>query len=272
VESNARPASSEKPRLSRREALKWLAVGAAATATAGCALFPEETDPDAAARRGRLLSRPGVRTGTAPHGRQQYAAGLSSSFWMHVPASVDPDVAAPLMLFLHGAGRDVPEMLDLHEDWLEAEGVIMMAPYSTYHPTWDALMFPGFSADPPMIDLALARVFADWTIDPARIACAGFSDGASYSIGLGRANGDLFTRIVAYSPGGFLKIPEAHGKPPVLVSHGTEDNVLPYVNSTEVVVPSLEARGHAVDFRSFVGGHTIPADVAQEVVETIASA
>ena len=38
-------------------------------------------------------------------------------------------------------------------------------------------------------------------IDPSRIAMAGFSDGASYSLSVGLANGDLFSAVFGFSPG-----------------------------------------------------------------------
>jgi phospholipase/carboxylesterase len=58
------------------------------------------------------------------------------------------------------------------------------------------------------------------------LAVEGFSDGASYALSIGLTNGDLFTHVVAFSPG--FASPVAYtGKPPVFVSHGTHDEVLP---------------------------------------------
>ncbi len=54
----------------------------------------------------------------------------------------------------------------------------------------------------------------------------GFSDGASYALSIGLTNGDLFTHVVAFSPG-FASPVTYTGKPPVFVSHGTHDEVLP---------------------------------------------
>ncbi len=62
------------------------------------------------------------------------------------------------------------------------------------------------------------------------MALAGFSDGASYALGLGLANGGLLPRIVALLAG-FLPPGPRHGKPPVFVSHGVADDVLPIVRS-----------------------------------------
>jgi predicted esterase len=43
----------------------------------------------------------------------------------------------------------------------------------------------------------------------------GFSDGASYALSLGLANGDLFTHVLGFSPG-FMRVPRHVGRPPNL--------------------------------------------------------
>src|SRR3712207_7974813 len=51
---------------------------------------------------------------------------------------------------------------------------------------------------------------------------AGFSDGASYALSLGIPNGDLFTHLVAFSPG-FAAPDGQRGHPRVFVGHGVDD-------------------------------------------------
>ena len=97
------------------------------------------------------------------------------------------------------------------------------------------------------------------------MAVEGFSDGASYALGLGLANGDLFRRIVAFSPGyvpGFT----AEGHPTVFVSHGTGDEVLPIDRCSRRIVPALQRRRYDVTYREFEGGHEVPAEIAEEAL------
>ena len=51
------------------------------------------------------------------------------------------------------------------------------------------------------INRALEEAFARCAIDRSRLAIGGFSDGASYALSLGLANGDVFSYIIAFSPG-----------------------------------------------------------------------
>jgi phospholipase/carboxylesterase len=105
-------------------------------------------------------------------------------------------------------------------------------------------------------------VFERHAVDPGRVAIAGFSDGASYALSLGLANGELFSAVLAFSPG-FAAPPSRHGAPRVFMSHGTGDRVLPVARTSRLIAPLLEASGLAVEYREFDGGHAIPAEIAR---------
>ena len=117
-----------------------------------------------------------------------------------------------------------------------------------------------------MIDRALDQVFATVAVDPERVGVAGFSDGASYALGLGLANGGLFGRIIAFSPGFIPPAPRA-GNPAVFVSHGEDDGVLPIRSTSRRIVPALRQAGYDVTYVEFDGGHTVPPDVARRALE-----
>ena len=126
--------------------------------------------------------------------------------------------------------------------------------------SWDAV---GGSLGPDVafLDRALDKVFDAVDVDPARIAVGGFSDGASYAISLGLFNGDLFQRVLAFSPG-FYVGGAAHGKPRFFISHGTADEILPIDRCSRIIVPALQKKGYDVTFRQFDGGHEIPPNIA----------
>jgi len=43
--------------------------------------------------------------------------------------------------------------------------------------------------------------------DPARVTLGGFSDGATYALSIGLANGDLFPQVIGCSPGFIAQAP-----------------------------------------------------------------
>jgi len=99
----------------------------------------------------------------------------------------------------------------------------------------------GLGPDVGALDIALGTVFERFGVDADRVASAGFSDGASYALTLGLMNGDLFSRVFAFSPG-FVVPGERRGRPRVFLSHGRADTVLPIDRCGRRIVATLRSR------------------------------
>jgi phospholipase/carboxylesterase len=167
----------------------------------------------------------------------------------------------PLLLFLHGATQSGAGMLRRIGPAADEAGIAVLAPDSR-DTSWDAIR-GGFGADVVFLNRALEHVFARLPVDPTRLAIGGFSDGASYALSLGIANGDLFPRIVACSPG-FVLPTSPNGRPRMFVSHGVADQILPIDQCSRVIVPRLRTMGYEVTFREFEGRHEMPAAIVRE--------
>jgi predicted esterase len=128
-----------------------------------------------------------------------------------------------------------------------------------------------FAADVTFLNRALERVFETVSVDPRGISIGGFSDGATYALSLGLINGDLFSRVLAFSPG-FVVPGAPHGKPRLYVSHGTADQILPIDRCSRRIVPALQKLGYDVTFREFEGGHEVPSGIAREGMKLAATA
>ena len=172
------------------------------------------------------------------------------------------------MLF-HGAGGSADGVLRRLGTAAENAGVAVLAPDSR-DSSWDAIR-GSFGRDVAFVNGALERVFETVAVDPARIAVGGFSDGATYALSLGLINGDLFQRVVAFSPG-FVVDGTPHGHPRFFISHGTADSILPIGSSSRSIVAGLRGRGYEVTFREFDGGHEVPADIARDGMLWVAAA
>lgn len=214
--------------------------------------------------KGALHSRPGpVEGGVAP-GLQPMGPGGESDGLLYVSKRYDPQHPAPLVLMLHGAGGDARGGLVPLMPLADAAGLILLAPGSREQ-TWDAIV-DDYGRDVELIDMLLGEAFAKCSVDAAHVAVEGFSDGASYALSLGISNGDLFTHIIAFSPG-FMRPARQQGKPRIFISHGTRDTVLPINNCSRRMVPSLKQAGYDVTYDEFGDGHTVPPDVARAAVE-----
>ncbi|HZT76937.1 MAG TPA: hypothetical protein VFA27_09780 [Vicinamibacterales bacterium] len=172
----------------------------------------------------------------------------------------------PLLLFLHGATQDGARMLQRVGPAADEAGVALVCPDSRGR-TWDAIR-GDFGEDVVYLNRVLEHVFARADVDPGRLVLGGFSDGASYALSLGLANGDLFPRVAAFSPG--FVIPSAVvGHARFFVSHGRSDQILPIDQCSRVIVPQLRAKGYDVTFKEFDGRHEVPPDVATEAMRWI---
>ena len=210
---------------------------------------------------GRLTVRPRTNTKTTASGSHRLGLSPTRDAVLQIPKNAATE-ALPLFVLLHGAGGSGAGILRRLSAFAEEAGVAVLAPDSREEATWDAI---GGDLGPDVVFLnrALQRVFETVAIDPARISVGGFSDGATYALTLGLINGDLFPRVVAFSPG-FIVQRFRYGRPRFFVSHGTGDEILPIERCSRRIVPALQKAGYDVTFREFNGGHTIPPDVAKE--------
>lgn len=210
---------------------------------------------------GRISARPrSPRTQVTP-GEHRLELDTRRDGVLYVPRSYKPEVAAPLVLMLHGAGGTGRHMAFTFEE-AERAGALVLAPDSRDRRTWDVIL-GGWGPDVAFLDRALDQTFERCAVDPRRLGIGGFSDGASYALSVGLASGDLFTHIVAYSPG-FVAQAERRGRPGVFISHGTGDDVLPIEATSRRIVPQLKRGGYDLTYREFAGGHTIPGKIIGE--------
>ena len=217
---------------------------------------------------GRLRARTVQEAGTAaPLGLQSIGAGVTrGDYLLYVPETYQTASPAPLMLWLHGAGGRARAFLSPElQGQADAAGMLLLVPTSKEY-TWDIIVGRGrYGPDVAAIDRVLESTFDHYAIDPTRVAVGGFSDGASYALSLGITNGDLFTQVLAFSPG-FMMAAGKRGSPRFFVSHGTRDEVLPIDRCSRKIVPQLERAGYGIRYREFEGGHAVPPDVAREAV------
>lgn len=251
------------PRLTRRRFGVTAAYALASVAFGdACLVSTKSADNE----DGRLTAKPRAgATTTLKSGPLGLGSGRDGVIQMPSKAS---DGAVPLLVFLHGATQNGAAMLRRVGPAADELGIAVLAPDSR-NGTWDAIR-GGFGDDITFLNRALEFVYARLAVDPARVAIGGFSDGASYAVSLGLANGDLFPRVLACSPGFVIPAP-VHGHPRFFFSHGTSDQVLPIDQCSRLIVPRLKTMGYDVTFREFDGRHELPPNIANEALRWMLS-
>lgn len=177
------------------------------------------------------------------------------------------DWPAPLLVAFHGAGGVATHTVRVFLPLADSLGAVVLAPESRAQ-TWDVIL-GGFGPDVEFLDVALRHVVEQCEIDAERVFIGGFSDGASYALSIGVSRGDLYSSVVAFSPG-FCRPMGEIGKPDVYVSHGVTDPILPIDATSRRLAPLLEQMGYEVTYREFDGGHVVPQPILAEAAEWLA--
>ena len=224
----------------------------------------------ATAELGRIVTpvQSPAQTGSAGLQKLSNRNGL-----IYVPANHSEPL--PLLILLHKSGGSPKEWFAGGESlapYAEKGRFIVLAPESP-SPSWGTGP-KTWGYDYVAINRGLEEAFARCAIDRNRIAIGGFSDGASYALSLGLANGDVFGYVVAFSPGFIVKA-HARGRlgrnnevqiPLVYIAHGTADNVLPIASTSRIFASSLKKNGYTVEFHEFSGTHHLSRQVVDQAM------
>ena len=249
--------------ITRRRFLGLTSLGIAGTAAAlagGDSAGAQGASEATASEAARLKARPRKPTQPVKPGLQELGLAKGQDGIFAVPRNYKPNKPVPFMLMLQGALGRTNELIRFCKEAAGA-GIAIVAPDFRGR-TWDFAV-DGTGTDLPFIDRALDFMFQRVAVDPRHLAIAGFSDGASYGLSIGLPNGDLFSHIVAFSPG-FMQPPSRQGKPAIWVAHGDRDEILPVDLSRSRIVPQLSRWGYDVRYREFAGPHDVSPELAQE--------
>jgi phospholipase/carboxylesterase len=207
---------------------------------------------------------------TATHGRE---LALPDDAVAYVPASAGPH--PPLLVLLHGAGRNRLGMTQHFEAEADKRGIVLLAPTSR-GPTWDAISVAreapdpgsalaerlghryGRSRDSDRVEAAIANLSKIVPVDRTRTVLAGFSDGATFALAMGMAKSHQFAAVIAWSPGIPIETDGAARGRRVFVSHGRQDPLLSFDTTCAEILPLLKSEGASVTFVPFDGVHEAP--------------
>ncbi|HKS07795.1 MAG TPA: alpha/beta hydrolase-fold protein [Gemmatimonadaceae bacterium] len=254
-----------RPRSRRLGALRWRAGALlCAGVLAACDPVPTEQVPEPTPSNGRLTARVVAPTLTVPLGLTvQTITEGGRPFGLYVPSNYTADTNWPVTVLLHGSGASGEGMALDFKDYAEATGLVVLAPNS-YSITWDLIAFGQFSVDRTYIDNMLKWAFDHIAADSQRVSISGFSDGAIYAIWLGLKNGDLFSRLGAFTP--CLNVPNIRtGTPEIFMSHGIDDQERPIDACSREIAPVLVNAGYTVQYVEYPSplgnGHYITPEV-----------
>jgi polyhydroxybutyrate depolymerase len=160
---------------------------------------------------------------------------------VHVPATYDPRVAAPLLIGLHGytsSGSELDAYLGL-ADAAEADGILTAYPDGTtdrggqafWNATDACCDFQGSGVDDSAyLATVIAEIQAEANVDPRRIYLVGHSNGGFMSYRMACDHAEVVAAIMSLAGATFAGADDCRPTVPVAVLqvHGTDDDVIRY--------------------------------------------
>jgi poly(3-hydroxybutyrate) depolymerase len=176
------------------------------------------------------------------------SVGQTRTYYLFVPDAAEKP--APLLVLLHGSGRDGRSLVERWEQFARKEGIILAGPDSWLKQGW------GMLEDGPHFLYALVEALkTQHPIDPKRVYLFGHSAGAVHGLAMAVLESEYFAAVAVVVPadiGPFLA--RASRKIPIAIWNGTDDPRFP-VADVQVTHKALVAAGFPAQL-TLIPGHT----------------
>lgn len=179
--------------------------------------------------------------------------GRRRTYYFYVPENVSPSRPSPLLVTLHGSGRNGLILVERWKDLADREGIILVGPDATNSSLW-AMPADG----PDFLHHLVEAVKSAHPINPRRVYLFGHSAGAVFALYMSLMESEYFAATVAHAgamrPEGYSLATDARRKIPIAIFVGTNDSFfpLPAVRATR---DELNNRGFSVQLTE-ISNHT----------------
>jgi poly(3-hydroxybutyrate) depolymerase len=181
------------------------------------------------------------------------SGGRKRTYYLLVPEAAKKTPAPPMIVLLHGSGRDGRSLLEKWEPLAKKEGVILVGP--------DALTSDGWRVpeDGPDFLHELVEMLAfQLDVDKRRIYLFGHSAGAGHGLVMALLESEYFAAVAVHAgslPDSALPLIErAPRKTPIAIWVGTNDALFP-LRVVRATRDALNAQGFAAQLTE-ISGHT----------------
>jgi len=171
-------------------------------------------------------------------------------YYLFVPDSVGTE-PAPLVITLHGSGRDGRPLVELFRGAASKERFIVVGPDATDRRGWQVPM-----DGPAFFYFLVEAVKTKHPVDGRRVYLFGHSAGASFALTMGLMESEYFAGVVAHAVALQRESREqllgAPRKLPIAMFHGTKDQVIPIAVAREAR-DALMQSGFPIAFHELPG-------------------
>jgi poly(3-hydroxybutyrate) depolymerase len=181
------------------------------------------------------------------------SGGRPRTYWLFIPDRGAADPPRPLLLLLHGSGRNGETLAKPWKDIAAKEGIVLAGADSL-----DSVHWSSPSDGPALLRDVVEDVRARTPIDARRVFLFGHSAGACFALSMGAFESGYFAAVAihagALSPDEFANFDWASRKIPYAIWIGTRDAFFP-LDAVRATRDALKARGFPVEYTE-MAGHT----------------
>lgn len=188
------------------------------------------------------------------------------TYYLFVPENLKPSEPAPLIVLLHGSGRDGLSLVDKWKDLANKETIILAGLNSADSSTWNTI-----KDGPEVVRDLVEHVKTTYPIDSHRVYLFGHSGGAVYAILLSLMQSEYFAATAVHA--GSLRereelkyVERARRNIPLGIWVGTQDPFFS-VSSVHATRDALVARGSPVELTVMPGHDHWYYDLAPRINE-----
>jgi poly(3-hydroxybutyrate) depolymerase len=178
------------------------------------------------------------------------SGGQRRAYYLFVPKNVSD--SAPLIILLHGSGRDGASLLNPWKDLAAKEGIILAAPNALSPAGWQS------PADGPALLVEIAEELKKaYPVDSRRVYLFGHSAGAVFALGMSCLESDYFAAAAIHAgafrqPSEAMVMDSSRRKIPIYIQVGTSDPFFPLV-AVRATRDAFAARQFPIELKEIPG-------------------
>lgn len=184
------------------------------------------------------------------------------TIYLFVPESVKSGTPVPLIILLHGSGRNGLSLVDKWKDLAAKEGIIVVGPDSLDPSRWASPVDgPDFLRD------IVENVKSKYTINPRRVYLFGHSGGAVFALYMSLFESQYFAATAVHAGALHQRdaaISLAKRKTPIAIFVGTRDQFFPLAD-VRGTRDDLNKQGFAVELTEMPGHDHSYYDIAPKI-------
>jgi len=215
-----------------------------------------------------------AKTGEAPP-----VTADSVELEVFTPPNLDPEKKYPVIVALHGYGRNPARTINNWKEAAEKFGTILVAPQGVARMSSSAFHWgDNLGQAVPVVAAAVEKACKDLPVDPDQVVLTGFSQGGTLAYEAAKRHPELFCGLIPVAGRYTAKEGSAAGEPSgevkpkltkVFIMVGADDRAT-VTETTEQAVKDFEAMGCQVKANTYAGvGHAFPENRLEEQLKAL---